>query len=78
MSHYILVAFLEKNCVYEKQKKPIKDQRKFFETYFTLLAKSVNIHSKIQCSWSKTHIFGSSNVVKTVRDNRKLRDHPLI
>ena len=48
--HYFQFPFLE-NCVHKKQKKSIKDQRKFCSnTLFKVFANFVSAHSKIWCS----------------------------
>ena len=48
--HYFRPGFLE-NCVHKKQKKSIKDQRIFCSnTFFKVIANSVNAHFKLRCS----------------------------
>ena len=47
--HYFHFAILE-NCLYEKQKKSIKDQRNFWlNTFFKAFVNSVSVHSKVRC-----------------------------
>ena len=48
--HCFQFSFLE-NCMCNKQKKSIKDQRNFsFDAFFKVFANSIGVHSKIWCS----------------------------